>query len=720
MEMDFGLEEKINMKHNNIPIEKPYFPFLLGNGVDAVLADYSGSMSCNSGHLHLEQHQAALCGWYKATNRNREHGIMPILQSSYSLYARGGEAYEVGDFKQAFDPRKAVLTTQVEACLFEMEVNTFLTKDHILVERYTLKKVTSDQPVIALNLYSPCLYWTTVYDFKTKIDHQFSTDVRNNTLTCNFEVTGVKGKAVLSTDYPKVREGHFFGGPRWLLSGLKKGMSVTKYLVVLDENDTPDYENETERIIAKVRRQGYETVLKDHQEEWNAFNRQSHIDIPDKEMERVYHTSLYQIRAHQNPYSGLITLGNYPLMWGGAISNSWDLLSPFQGLLGANRVTEGEKLISGYHQALPHARKYAGDLNAQGAYFPWFMNYKGESLDFNDAKECPNIEKFNNGCLVMQVWDLYRHTGNKELLEKYWPLIRETTEFLVSFLVEEHEDIAYIREGEGADESIDRKNCTFHLLTTIKALEACVEGSSIMNLPVEARYPILIDKLKKGLERNFSGKVLMPYLGAKEITTQIFTSFLFNLPEGIPAEGIEKGLKVCEGKWGLTNPGPYRNLIWPWAECSAAAVLSFLKDTRAYDHLKKASLFTSTLGGLPEKIRPDRLWLGFWFIDAQGTYVWALNSMLVHSLEKSLRLLPGIPVSWTNVEFTNLRVPPGVLVSVSLKKGKLAKLTMENQTNQKVEWTVDISKRFLKPGSRQTFSKPIVLQPHERKSLASV
>jgi hypothetical protein len=707
------------MKQVHDRIEKPYFPFLLGNGVDAVLADYSGSMSCNSGHLHLEQHQTALCGWYKATHRNREHGIMPILQSSYSLYAREGEAYEVGEFEQAFDPRNVLLRTRVEACTFEIDVNTFLTKDHVLVERYRLKKVTPDRPVMALNLYPPCLYWTTVYDFKAKMEHQFSTDVREKTLTCDFEVTGIKGKAVLFTDYPTAQEGQFFGGPRLLLSELKKGMSITKYLVVLDENDTPDYEKEAERTIHRIRQQGYDSVLKGHQKEWEGFFQQSHINLPDKWMEQVYNTSLYQIRAHQNPSSGLISLGNYPLLWGGGISNSWDLISPYKGLLGANRVTEGERLISGYAQGLPYARKYASDLEAKGAYFPWFMNYKGESLYFNDAKECPNIEKFNNGCLVMEVWDLYRHTGDKRLLDKYWPLIIETTGFLVSFLVEEHEDIAYIREGEGADESVDRKNCSFHLITTLKALEACVESSKILNHPVDARHPLLIEKLKKGLRRNFTGKILMPFLGAKGITTQIFTSFLFNLPEGIPAESIEKGLKVCEGKWGLTNPGPYRNLIWPWAECKSAVVLSILKDSRAYDHLKKASSFTSTLGAFPEKIRPDRLWIGFWFMSAHGAYVWAINSMLVHSLENRLRILPGIPDSWKDLEFDRLRVPPGVLVSLSLRKGKLQKLILENQTDRNVEWEVEIFKRFLKPGRQKILSRPLLLKPRKRKVLVS-
>ncbi len=691
-----------------------YFPFLLGNGIDCVLIDYSGSMSCKSVHLHLEQHQGTICAWYKATHRDYGKPLLPILQSDYTLIAAGGETYEVGEFSQEFAPKRAVLTTLVEATEFKLKIETFLTKKHVLVEHYTLIKMPEDKPFIALNLHPPIIHWSnSFYTFSERGNYKFSYNHKKRIIEANYELYGIKGKGILYTDFPQVSVENFYDGQRFILTNLKKDKTFTKYLLILDEKDTPNYKKDAERILNEIKEKGYKEILKEHEEEWQEYQKKSYINLPDKDLEYLYYLSLYLIRAHQNPKTGLISIGNYPVLWSGGVTNTWDLFFPHKALLGSNRVKEAESLICGYKKIFSRARNYAKEFDTEGAYFPWFMNYEGKSLNFVHPMEKPEIEKFNNGCLVMQVWDQYLYTGDKRVLERYWDLIKETTDFLISSVVSEKKSIAEIKKGEGADESISRENDTSHLLTTIKAIESLIEASKILNKDIDSSYKRIFEKLKMGLKQNYKGKILLPYKGAKRINAGVFTHYLFNLPEGIPKEGIEKALKECRGKLGLTNPGPEQNLIWPWTENRTSIVLAYLKDKRAFKHLYNATKYTSSLGAFPEKIRPDWFPINYWYVTCHGSYVLALNSMLVHSKGDIIRILPGVPDSWKDVEFENLRVPPGILVSLKIRRDSIKSLILNNDTEREIKVYLEI------PSKYQKFSlkEPLLLSPYEKRRI---
>ncbi len=121
------------MGEYHIP-EKMFFPFVLGNGIDSVMVDYSGSMHCDSGHLHIEQHEGAVCCWEKITHRTLKRFMVPFVQFPYRITAFDGELYEVGDFSQVFDPYTATLTTEVEATIIKLKIKTFL-KVNSFIER---------------------------------------------------------------------------------------------------------------------------------------------------------------------------------------------------------------------------------------------------------------------------------------------------------------------------------------------------------------------------------------------------------------------------------------------------------------------------------------------------------------------------------------------------------------------------------------------------------
>ncbi|MDD5598429.1 MAG: hypothetical protein PHV82_10825 [Victivallaceae bacterium] len=673
---------------------KRYFPFSLGNGIDCVLIDYSGSMACNSGHLHLEQHQGTICAWYKSTHRNRGQSIVPLVQADFTLFHGEGEACEIGAFDQNFDPETAVLSTRIQAAYFQIEIKTFLTSEQILVEHYTLSRITENNPVIALNLHPP-FPPSSFTGYSAISSYNFYPTTEKCAVGCDYQVNGIKGAGIMYTDFPTAKKDIFPEKARILLSGFNERNSFTKYLVLLDEKDTCDFKKMLNEKLDGIKSWGYENILQSHQQDWKKYYRQSSVSLPDKELEHLYQLSLYLIRAQQNLQTGLISLGNYPILWNGGVSNPFDLFFSHRALLGANRLKEAEKLIEGYKKVIPLARDYARRLGCKGAYFPWFMNCKGESLDFIDPKECPMIEKYNNGCLVMEAWNQYLYSGDINTLKKYWSLIKETTDFLLSAIVSENEQTACIRRGEGADESAPRKNDTSHLLTTIKSLEALIQAAAVLDEKISESYRSTLNKLKLGLKGNYRKKILLPYAGSDMIKTSTFTFFLFNLPEGTGKENITAALKACKGRFGLTSPGNYQNLIWPWAEWQAAIALSYLKDKRAFKHLYNGTRYSSSSGAFPEKIRPDGFAINYWYLTAHGSYVWAVNSMLAHSVNNKIAILPGIPGTWKDLAFENLRLAAGILVSLKMENGKICDLRLKNINSRAVEIILEIPPRFL-------------------------
>lgn len=255
-------------------IEKPYFPCLLGNGVDTVLLDYSGSMSCDSGHLHTEQHQGVICAWYKATHRSVFASTPPLIQSTYTLltaggktwYDAGGETYEVDEYDQQFDPGRGVLRTLVQASEFRLEVTSFITSGHVLVEHYRVLAAPSNG-AIGLNLVPPGVHWSSgLYSFKAAMRHAFRADPEARTVRCSLEVGGVRGRAALYVDCPVSAEANYRGGKRLVVSdAIKPGAQFSKYVVLLDERDQVDYRLELDRILDELRSLGYEEVLQRHE-----------------------------------------------------------------------------------------------------------------------------------------------------------------------------------------------------------------------------------------------------------------------------------------------------------------------------------------------------------------------------------------------------------------------------------------------------------------------
>jgi len=70
---------------------KPYFPMLLGNGVDHVLIGYSGTMGACAGHEQW-QYEKTIIGWFKSDRKGPQGGSILNLLQCGNIVRRGIDA----------------------------------------------------------------------------------------------------------------------------------------------------------------------------------------------------------------------------------------------------------------------------------------------------------------------------------------------------------------------------------------------------------------------------------------------------------------------------------------------------------------------------------------------------------------------------------------------------------------------------------------------------
>lgn len=620
--------------------------------------------------------------------------MVPLVQFPYRLTASDGELYEVGGFTQEFDPWQAVLFTEVEATIVRMRVTTFLTQNGLYAERYQIVHADKKHsPSILFLARSPIDYSCGMCDYQMNFPEDFLVSFHDQPvsvqegesicLTGEYSFSEVEGGICVGVNaHGKKLSIKFFDNnqAQVKISGLKKGDVIERYISLQDTTHTPDYRTESIRLVKEALAGGYTYLYQEHRKWWHGFQCQTELILPDKEMENIYRKSLWLVRASQNQETGFITEGLYSGFKGGGYACNWDLIFACRALVTANQRESAIRLLDWYQRGVEYAHIYAGQLGRPGAYFPWMANGKGESINFADANEFKNIEKFNNGCMAIQLFDPYRFWGDKKQLRKRMPLIKEILDFLIAETVMREGTDFIIKPLQGADENIDRTNDTMHLLTLIEGLAGYLEGCRILGIEVKKKYQIVFEGLKESLEHNYQNGILLQFRGdpGKPVSSAAFTFHLLRHPKGIGSKGIREAFKANQGKWGLTNVGTYRNLIWPWTETRAAIAFSCVDPRITYERLRHVIRFTSSLGIFPEKVRPDGFWILFGYLSAHSSFVQAVNSLMASDNGTTLYVGAGFPGDWKDVRFANIYTSSGWGVTFQVKEGKVKQLTIEN------------------------------------------
>lgn len=658
---------------------KSYFPMMLGNGIDNVLVGYSGTMGAcqaheawNYGNMNME----TITGWYRSDIRQRPAlDVQNLLQCGY-IVRRAIHADGIESAEQEFDASRGVLGTRCQLGYAEIQVSTFLTRGHLLVHRFA---VTAHGQEMALQFFvrSP-----SVSALRVEIGQTAPSPT-----SLDFAVVGERWPTTpgrVFCDHSQARRVTCYNGQKGLevpLAGQSEFTFAVQCALVQDVHGGAGREDLQDRF-------DYAATLRRHSAEWEKFNSHSTIYLPCHAIDDIYRTSLYVIRSHQHPVLGGITVGSYPGMWKNTVYPT-DMSFGMLGLLGANRMQEAELGVRFWHRTLPHLAKRLRDAGLpHGVSCPPDMSLSGEVSPLPREKilEQKHVETAH---ISLQTWQLYQYSGRLSVLKDYWDCLVQPLEFLLGSCVEEFDDHAEIIRSSGPNgkERVDGKvvyypNPTYSLLTTIEALRHACEAADLLGRKIDPRWRLLLPKLERGIEVNrFDGLIRearSPNASATGCASQLGL-FEVRLDKKTLLAQIERA-SSREGFLTWTNHG-YRAV--PWTMCDASAALSRMGMEGAARYVEMATMFTTTLNGFPEAIRPDGVYVKTWYPTVHGDFVHAVNLLLVRRRQDVVEIFAGVPDAWGPASFDSLRVPLGLVVSASrTAKGVAAKVTNDSDRPQ--------------------------------------
>lgn len=664
-----------------------YFPMLLGNGVDSALIDWGGSIrTCDKGLEHVERN------WYKFDRRDCNGKLLPLFFTGHILTHRH-EQHLIRKSEQKFDPGKAIFHSKVYAAGFELNIDSFMTDEHLLVSHFTFIKVPGNESDNGLELIL-----SRPEKAQTDAQYEFKITDDGRTLDADYCYAAQKGHAFLLCDAVDCcgETGFEYGSLTWngavlKVKNIKAGASLTGYCFVGDNLDYPDPVKNAEAVKEKIRTCGYDAILRQHLAHWKNYHQQSKVKTGDRATDYLIMLSNYLLKIYQNPVSGAVPAGLYPMMWQGKIF--WDSFFFHGALLKGSHVDEAEKLSCFWLDTLPQARKNA-ELWKQkygkgsGARYGWCTDRHGQCELITEIKEF-----HNNPVVALLVWNQFKYTRNKQLLATLFPVMKEAVDFILSYAVREVKEKAYIINCEGVDESSRNHNGndSWTVGATIAALQALIEAADELDIKLPVDYAVILKKLLNGLEDNHNKDgVLMSSLHAE--STGFGSMIYLVLPEYPSALKTMQELWDKQGSnYSICQVGTPRQDAKnvPWFQAWAAAIWAQLQDSRALEYLSECRKHTSIFGALPEQVRPDGSLYKIWFGTAHACFLWAVYQMLVTLKGNTVRVGFLLPDAWQNMEFYNIRLPNGLLISCRLKQSRVDWLQIKNSSDNKVEFTLE-------------------------------
>ena len=691
--------------------ERQYFPMLLGNGTDSVLIDWGGSMrTCDKGLEHIERN------WYKSDRRDADGRLRPHFFTSYMLTCQG-EQHLIRKSEQEFDPYQAVLHTKVEASGFKVEIETFMTNDHLLVQHFTFCEVPVNESEIGIELI---LSVPAAEGILAEPESSQNFEIVDNgmTLQAEYNYGEQQGLAFLLCSSEcvhgetRAENGSLtWNGAILKVENIKAGSTLSSYFFVGDNQDYPNPAKGAENVKAKIRQYGYEYILREHLAFWEAYHKQSMVKTGDKSTDYLIMMSNYLLKIYQNPVSGATSAGLYPLMWQGKVF--WDSFFFHEAMLRGNHIDEAEKLSLFWLKTLPQARKNAALWkqkygSGEGARYGWCTDHKGVCELITEIKEL-----HNNPIVAIIIWNQFQYTQDKKTLETLFPVMKEALDFILTYAVIEKDDRAYIINCEGVDESTRNHNCndTWTSGATLAGLKALLDAAEILEIKLDKHYSSTLEKLSRGLLDNHNEDgILMSSLNSNSVN---FGAMIYLLLPDYPS-----GRKTMQELWDRqgaeyslcqigTPRQDARNV--PWFQVWAACIWAHLGGSKAHSYLTQCMRHTSKFGALPEQVRPDGSLYKLWMGTAHACFLMAVYRILVNVSGNCIRLGFSLTDTWQNMEFSNLRLSNGLLISCSLKQGKLDHLkitnTLDCDVNCNLELGPDIKAKVqkqelnLKPGT---------------------
>lgn len=671
-----------------------YYHCFMGNGLDAVLIGYTGSMVPDK--VSVDR-----CAWYKSDryypedklvkvagrfpmDKSLEHAegsgwyeIAPLGRTWYTV-TRNGEVLELAHSQQHFVPQEGVLYSDLDFGMVSAKATTFLyAKDSLLVEHYEF-----DQPVDFTGFMAASVWveedWDTNPFYSVSLDYEQARGT--------YDLGETHGKYFMSLEPAPVHAGSAAEACTLQVSG----KSFTKYFAILDNRQDSLEESKFERLTAP----GYARLLEDQKKFWSDYFNFSQVHLPDAQFQTFYDASTYHFKAIQNPVSGGLPVNNLRRTWSSHIF--WDSYYIQHALLESNHLYEALEGCRFFERTMPQARRHAEvEFGCPGLKWDWEITHDGRKA-FGSLAHM-KFQVHNNGSYANELWQQYVFTHDEAVLEEFFPIFEGLATFFINGIVIQTERGWEIGPLVGVHESpVKVRNEGITLAATVDILEHYAEAARILGResPFSDQCRLVAFGLRLRIDNLYNGSF---FVAAEEFDKWTMSSLAVIYPMQVIAPHDPRAETTSQEILARMDEVPMRNgNKWEsaWSAGVEATILALQGNGEgAWRRIQTTRTSLCQFGGMSE-VRINHKWNMQYFCTAQAAVMTALHTMLLQSDEQRLKIFPAIPASWTSCSFERL-LCDGVEVSASFANGH-AKATLRNISSIVLNRVISIGRQEIR------------------------
>ena len=451
------------------------------------------------------------------------------------------------------------------------------------------------------------------------------------------------------------------------------------FLLYTDSFGENDWQKEQKTLIEEVRTKKFTKLFAEHSEQWKNFWSNFDVELPDKKMQDVFYSAIYNLKCTSTPWG--VPVGVHPYSWNGNYFG-FNLFTSLFCMINDRKAAA--RIPQFRFNTLKNAIMRTTNWNySSGAKYPWQSDEEG-------FYECSspgvwNDHIFHMGNIALEAWEYYRYTGDKEFLQKIsYPVIRKCAEFFI------RQSIYKVEGGK----VIVGKCCDLERLGTARENAFLTTCSVICTLDIAVKAASVLGEDKESIEEwrttaaalratlPSDGVKYIPFPNCSERSIGVFGG-LYPYPV-LPIDDPKQLAAIKDYTGSATEAGnmyPYGKNICTWyASWVANGMLRLGNVSKAIDYLQKASISTGAFDIIYEINEPGIFVSHPWCSAPPGCYVQGILELLCRSKKDTLILCEGLEKIWKNVSF-KLQAPDDLAVTLKLSNGTIGQLELKAGKN---------------------------------------
>lgn len=416
--------------------------------------------------------------------------------------------------------------------------------------------------------------------------------------------------------------------------------------------------------LRQTRRQSLAQLQKSHRKWWNNFYKKSFVSLSDKKIENFYWIQLYKLacatRSDRAPIDNLgpwMSATQWPNIWWNLNaqltywttypSNHLELSGSLSNLVFSNV----ESLINNIPEKY---RSNSAGLGRSSAF-----DMVGFIKEAGASKNGPELGLLTWVC--HNIWLEYRHSMDREILEKLFPVLKRSVNYYLHFLKEE-DDNKYHLPSSYSPEYGSAADCNFDLSLLKWGCQTLIEADSILGIndPLKKKWLDVSERLVDFPVDGDNGWMIGRNVAYNK-SHRHYSHLLMAFPLYVVNRDQEGGAEVIERS--VRHWQSIKGALEGYSRTGAASIYASIgKGDIALDYLNEfmvKSMQPNTF--YHEGTNP--------VIETPLSGARALLDMVFQSWGGKIRVFPAIPSDWKDFSFDNLRAEGAFDVSAVRKDG---------------------------------------------------